>query len=306
MGELAGLVSDYLDHLRVERALSVNTILAYDRDLHRYLGYCQAAGIGTPQDIDENMIAAFTRDLVRETAAVAALSTASASRTVSAVRGFHRFLMLEQVTDNDPAARIKPMVPPRRLPKALPVRSVLAMLEAPPADDPLGIRDRALLELLYATGARISEAIGVDVDDLDLETGTVLLRGKGGKSRYVPVGSHACRAIDAYLVRARPGLIARGAGTPSVFVNMRGKRLTRQSGWAILRQAAERANVPGPVSPHVLRHSFATHLLDGGADVRVVQELLGHVSVTTTQIYTLVTVDRLREVYVASHPRALN
>jgi integrase/recombinase XerD len=170
------------------------------------------------------------------------------------------------------------------------------------ADDPAVLRARALLELLYGTGARISEAVGLDVDDLDLGTGSVLLRGKGAKERMVPVGSFARRALDAWLVRGRPALSPRG---PAVFVNNRGGRISRQTAWTVLQQAAKRAGLPAGVSPHVLRHSFATHLLDGGADVRVVQELLGHASVTTTQVYTLVTVDRLREVYAAAHPRAL-
>jgi integrase/recombinase XerD len=191
------------------------------------------------------------------------------------------------------------------LPKALPVSDVERILDAAGVGDtPLALRDQAMLELLYGTGARISEAVGLDVDDLDLAAGEVLLRGKGGKERVVPVGSYASAAVSAYQVRARPALASGGRGTPALFLNARGGRLSRQSAWTVLRQAAERANVTAEVSPHTLRHSFATHLLDGGADVRVVQELLGHASVTTTQVYTLVTVDKLREVYAATHPRA--
>jgi integrase/recombinase XerD len=201
---------------------------------------------------------------------------------------------------------VRPPTPPRRLPKAIPLSDVERLLEAAGVGDtPLALRDRALLELLYGTGARISEAVGLAVDDLDAETGTVVLHGKGGKTRLAPVGSYALRAVDQYRVRARPGLASRGPGTPTLFLNARGGPLSRQSAWSILRAAAERAGLPGEVSPHTLRHSFATHLLDGGADVRVVQELLGHASVTTTQVYTLVTVDRLREVYATAHPRAL-
>ena len=169
---------------------------------------------------------------------------------------------------------------------------------------PLALRDRALLEVLYGTGARISEAVGLDVDDLDLDAASVLLRGKGSKQRIVPVGRPAVSAVEAYLVRGRPALAAAGTGTPALFLNARGGRLTRQSAWSILAAAVQRSGVTAEVSPHTLRHSYATHLLDGGADVRVVQELLGHASVTTTQIYTLVTVDRLREVYAVAHPRA--
>jgi integrase/recombinase XerD len=188
------------------------------------------------------------------------------------------------------------------------VDEVARLLDAAAGVEPLDLRDRALLEFLYGTGARISEAVGAAVDDLDLADGSVVLHGKGGRTRLVPVGGYARAALDAYLVRARPALVAAGRGTPSVFLNARGGPLSRQSAWTILRRAAARAGLPvsgpGAVSPHTLRHSYATHLLDGGADVRVVQELLGHASVTTTQVYTLVTVERLREVYATSHPRA--
>lgn len=305
MAVLTAYAGGYLDHLSVERGLSVNTEKAYRRDLDRYLTFCSAAGITDAGDVTEALISAFAVELARGSQAHPPLAAASVSRTLSAVRGFHRFLVLEQVTDADPSAEIKPNVPTRRLPKALPVASVLAMLDAPDPDEPSGLRDRALLEILYGTGARISEAVGLDIDDLDVESATILLRGKGGKSRYLPVGSHALSAVDAYLVRARTGFAEKGAGTPALFLNKRGARLSRQSGWAILRRTAAAAHIDGDISPHVMRHSFATHLLDGGADVRVVQELLGHASVTTTQIYTMVTVDRLREVYVSTHPRAL-
>ena len=206
---------------------------------------------------------------------------------------------------------MKPPTPAKRLPKALPLADVEAILAAAGAPDTaLAKRDKALLEVLYGTGARISEAVGLDVDDLDLTDGTVLLRGKGGKQRLVPVGSYAVEAVTAYLTRSRPGLVT-GVSTSSttgaggaLFLNSRGGRLSRQSAWAVLVRAAERAGVTADVSPHTLRHSFATHLLDGGADVRVVQELLGHASVTTTQVYTLVTVDNLRQVFATAHPRA--
>jgi integrase/recombinase XerD len=235
------------------------------------------------------------------------LSPASAARAVSAVRGLHQFAAREGLVPADVARDVKPPAPPKRLPKALDVDQVMRLL-AVPGEDPLGVRDKALLEFLYGTGARISEAVGADIDDIDLAEETVTLHGKGGRTRLVPVGSYARAALDAYLVRARPALAAGGHGTPKVFLNARGGPLSRQSAWTILHRAAEAAGLPvdGPhaVSPHILRHSYATHLLDGGADVRVVQELLGHASVTTTQVYTLVTVDRLREVYATSHPRA--
>jgi integrase/recombinase XerD len=223
------------------------------------------------------------------------------------VRGLHRFALREGLSSTDPAAEVRPPTPARRLPKAITVEEVSRLLAAAEqGEPPLCLRDRALLEVLYGTGARISEAIGLSVDDLDRAAGLVRLDGKGGKQRVVPVGSYAREALESYLVRARPELASRGRGTPAVFLNARGGALSRQSAWAILRSCAARAGLPADLSPHTLRHSFATHLLDGGADVRVVQELLGHASVSTTQIYTLVTVDRLREVYAGAHPRALS
>jgi integrase/recombinase XerD len=244
---------------------------------------------------------------------------------VVAVRGLHAFAAAQGLTAADPARQVRPPAPPRRLPKAITVDEVERLLAAagpmpgPGAaagEAPGRMRDRALLEFLYGTGARISEAVGLDIDELDLTgEGVVRLSGKGGKQRIVPVGSYASQAVAAYLVRARPPLAAaaaRSAAPPvraaraaaAVFLNARGGRLTRQGAWMVLRAAAARAGLD-QVSPHTLRHSFATHMLDGGADIRVVQELLGHASVTTTQVYTLVTVDRLREVYAAAHPRAL-
>jgi integrase/recombinase XerD len=232
---------------------------------------------------------------------------------VVAVRGFHKFAVADGLAQVDPAGAVKPPTPAKRLPKALPLADVEAILEAAGAPGTaLALRDRALLEVLYGTGARISEAVGLDVDDLTAPmegevAGTVLLRGKGSKERIVPVGSYAREAVDAYLVRGRPELASAATGTGNggaLFLNARGGRLSRQSAWAVLVKAAERAGVTADVSPHTLRHSFATHLLDGGADVRVVQELLGHASVTTTQVYTLVTVDNLREVFATAHPRA--
>lgn len=238
------------------------------------------------------------------------LAASSAGRAVVAVRGLHAFALTEGLADADPARVVRPPVPPRRLPKAISVAEVERLLRVP-GDGPAQLRDRALLELLYGTGARISEATGLDVDDLDLTEGgapgLVRLAGKGGRQRLVPLGGYARQALAAYLVRARPPLAAgarSGHPSPGVFLNARGGRLTRQGAWGVLRAAAERAGL-ADVSPHTLRHSFATHLLDGGADVRVVQELLGHASVATTQIYTLVTVDKLREVYASSHPRAM-
>jgi integrase/recombinase XerD len=300
---LERVISSYLDHLTVERGLATNTLLSYRRDLRRYAAFL---GDRSLDEVREQDVAAFLAALREGDDAHIPLSATSAGRAVVAVRGLHRFAHREGLTALDPAREVKPPAPARRLPKAITVEEVERLLDAAGADDtPIAVRDRALLELLYGTGARISEAVGLDVDDLERGTGLVRLDGKGGKQRMVPVGSYAQRAVDAYLVRSRPALAASGTGSPALFLNHRGGRLSRQSAWTVLQRAAVRAGLTGTISPHVLRHSFATHLLDGGADVRVVQELLGHASVTTTQVYTLVTVDRLREVYAGAHPRAL-
>jgi len=315
-------VAAYLDHLAVERGLAANTVSSYRRDLDRYAATLSAAGHSRLDTVDERDVTAYLRLLREGDAEHPPLSAASAARAISAIRGLHRFAAREGLITDDATREVRPPVPPRRLPKALGVDEVRRLLEATRGEDPASLRDAALLEFLYGTGARVSEAVGCAVDDLDLTDGSVLLRGKGGRSRLVPVGGYARDAIAAYLVRARPALLAHrrtasgaqvgariGAGIGArdghiLFRNARGGPLTRQGAWGILRQAASRAGLSQEISPHALRHSFATHLLDGGADVRVVQELLGHASVTTTQIYTLVTVEKLREVYATSHPRA--
>jgi integrase/recombinase XerD len=290
----------------VERGLAHNTVSSYRRDLRRYVDFLAGIGVSRPDDVTETHVTEFLMRLREGDEDHPPLGSGSAGRAVVAVRGFHRFLLREGTLGTDPAAAVKPPSPVKRLPKALPLDEVERLLDAAGSGGTaLALRDRALLEMLYGTGARISEAVGLDVDDVDLESGAVRLLGKGSKERAVPVGSYACEAVSAYLVRARPQLSGVGRGSAALFLNARGGRLSRQSAWAVLRAAAERAGVRADVSPHTLRHSFATHLLDGGADVRVVQELLGHASVTTTQVYTLVTVDRLREVYAAAHPRAL-
>ncbi len=290
----------------MERGLAANTLESYRRDLSRYQQILAAAGRTEIGEVTSTDIASYVASLREGDADHPPLAASSAGRAMAAVRGLHAFACRQGMTAADPARPVPPPVPPRRLPKAISVDEVERLLDAagpaPGKDDPRSIRDRALLEFLYATGARISEATGLDVDDLTLDgEPAVLLDGKGGKQRIVPLGRYAAAALSAYLVRAgRPGRSV----SPALFLNARGGRLTRQGAWAVLRATAERANL-SQVSPHTLRHSFATHMLDGGADIRVVQELLGHASVTTTQIYTLVTVEKLREVYAASHPRAL-
>ncbi|MDO9455013.1 site-specific tyrosine recombinase XerD [Nocardioides sp.] len=302
---VAAAVRTYLDHLTVEKGLALNTLTSYRRDLRRYLAFLAANGIDDLAGVSEATVTSFLVRLREGDADHPPLSSTSAARTVVAVRGFHKFAVADGLADLDPAAAVKPPTPAKRLPKALPLSDVEAILDASGSPGTtLALRDRALLEVLYGTGARISEAVGLDIDDLDLLDGTVLLRGKGGKERLVPVGSFAREAVEAYLVRGRTELVTTRAVGGALFLNARGGRLSRQSAWAVLVKAAERAGVTLDVSPHTLRHSFATHLLDGGADVRVVQELLGHASVTTTQVYTLVTVDNLREVFATAHPRA--
>ena len=301
-------IDSYLRHLTVERGMSKNTLAAYRRDLERYEQFLTERGIDSVEAISELTVNDFGIALTAKWG----LAATSVARVLSGVRGFHRYLMIEGVTANDNAARVKPPKPPRRLPKAITVAQIEALLQSsgPEATDedamaldPIKVRDRAILELLYATGARVSEVVSLDVDDLVDQT-MVRLFGKGSKERIVPVGSYAQRAVEAYLVRVRPVLAKLGKGTPAVFLNQRGSRLSRQSVWQIISDAAAAAKLGAEVSPHTLRHSFATHLLEGGADVRVVQELLGHSSVATTQIYTLITVDALREVYSTAHPRA--
>jgi integrase/recombinase XerD len=310
---LQAQLQGYLDHLAIERGVAANTLSSYRRDLRRYSKHLSDRGIHDLAKVGEDDVSEFLVALRRgdPDSGTAALSAVSAARALIAVRGLHRFAAAEGLAELDVARAVRPPTPGRRLPKSLTIDEVLALLEGAggdsPADGPLTLRNRALLELLYSTGSRISEAVGLDVDDIDTQARSVLLHGKGGKQRLVPVGRPAVQALDAYLVRGRPELARRGRGTfaaPGIFLNARGGRLSRQSAWQVLQDAAERAGITAGVSPHMLRHSFATHLLEGGADVRVVQELLGHASVTTTQIYTLVTVHALREVWAGAHPRA--
>lgn len=299
-------VEVYLRHVTIERGLSPHTVDAYRRDLAGYRDWLAEHGVDDPAAVTPGLIGEF----VAERAGVEPRPAASSlARLQSAIRSFHRFLLRDGLALADPSAKLRPPKLPERLPKALTIAQVERLLDAsgPAPDagvpaDPVAVRDRALVELLYATGARVSEVVQLDVDDL-AHGEVIRVRGKGAKERIVPVGSYARAATDAYLVRARPELVRRGRGASALFLGARGAPLSRQSAWLVLQAAAERADLP-PVSPHTLRHSFATHLLQGGADVRVVQELLGHASVATTQIYTHVSVDALRDIYVSAHPRA--
>lgn len=305
---LSGQIRTYLDHLAIERGSAKNTLLSYGRDLERYRQFLLAAGITDLKRVEERSVSSFVAVLRRgdPERGITGLAASSVARALIAVRGFHKFAVEEAMVAVNVASEVKPPNAGRRLPKALGIDDVLRLLdsagERAASANPGALRDRALLELLYSTGARISEATGLDVDDLDLGNRAVMLRGKGGRDRVVPIGRPAIEAVDAYLVRGRPALAKRGGA--ALLLNVRGGRLSRQSAWQVLQDAAQRAGITATVSPHTLRHSFATHLLEGGADVRVVQELLGHASVATTQIYTMVTVTALREVWAGAHPRA--
>ena len=299
-------VESYIRQLAIERGLAKNTLLAYRRDLRNYCDFLQRAQVDDFSQVTEQRVADYARSLVQ----ARGLASSSVARMLAAVRGLHKFLLTENQIGQDVASAVKPPKASRRLPKAISVEEIERLLDAagPSAEatdslSSIRIRDRALLELLYAAGARVSEVVNLDLDDL-VDPTLVRLFGKGSKERIVQVGGYAQRALQAYLVRIRPGLAKLGKGTPALFLNQRGGRLSRQSAWQIITDAASEANLQSEISPHTLRHSFATHLLEGGADVRVVQELLGHSSVATTQIYTLVTVDRLREIYATAHPRA--
>ncbi|SRR5699024_9093552 len=306
-------IRGYLDHLAVEKGASAHTLSAYRRDLEKYRGFLAGVGVDDLTGVTESHVEEFRAQLATTDpeSGRRALAPSSVARTLAAVRGLHRFATRDGITALDAAAAVTPPRPARRLPKALPVDQIIAVIEAAGGTEvdvePARLRDRAMLELLYASGARAAELVGLDVDDVDgldhPDGGAVALRGKGGKERVVPVGRPACEALNAYLVRARPALAV--SGGPALFLNARGGRISRQTLWTVVSTSAARAGVDAEISPHSFRHSFATHLLDGGADIRVVQELLGHSSVTTTQVYTLVTVETLREVWAECHPRAL-
>ena len=290
----------YLRHLSVERGLSKNTLSAYKSDLSRYLTYLEQLNLDVIT-VNSNHLSDFSAELVTQ-----GLKASSNARILAAVRGFHRFLLLENLRTDDPTVKLRPPRLAKRLPKSLPQDQVMSLLKVSgpePEDestDLIRLRDRAILELMYSTGTRVSEVVDLDLDEVN-DSGLLRVRGKGSKERIVPIGTFAARSLDAYLVRSRPSLVGL-RGERALFLNKRGGRLSRQSIWEIIQRSGDACGVA--VSPHSLRHSFATHLIEGGADVRVVQELLGHASVATTQIYTLVTIDTLREVYASAHPRA--
>ncbi|MEI6812121.1 MAG: tyrosine recombinase [Actinomycetes bacterium] len=302
---LSSASRDFLLHLQVERGLAANTISAYKRDLFRLEEFLVSTGTELGR-VDPSTIASFAAGLKSD-----GLVTSSISRSMSTLRTFFLYCAKEYSLD-DPMVEIEKSKQIRKLPKALSISEVLSILEASHSEsDLITLRDRALIEMLYGSGARISEVVGLDVSDIHtadadgVEFETIKVRGKGGKERIVPLGSFASNALRAYIVRVRPSLAAKSSRASSaLFLNQKGTRLSRQSAWQFVLNAAKKSGLEGKVSPHVFRHSYATHLLDGGADIRVVQELLGHASVTTTQIYTLITIDKVRESYSLAHPRA--
>jgi integrase/recombinase XerD len=295
--------SSFLNHLQIERGLAVNSIAAYRRDLEKFRLFLDGTVLST---VTSEVITLFEVSL-REIN----LSAPTINRIDSTLRSFFKHLQQEYGIA-DPTLEIPASKTARRLPKALTYDQIMSMINAALKEsEPITLRDQAMLELLYSSGARVSELIGIDLNDLstvtsaDGEITTLKLRGKGSKERIVPLGSYAAKAIDNYCVRVRPGLLAKNPkNNPALFLNSRGSRISRQSAWQMVLDAAAAAGITEHVSPHVFRHSYATHLLDGGADIRVVQELLGHASVTTTQIYTLITIDKVRESYSMAHPRA--
>jgi len=295
-------VDRYLRHLRVERGLAVATVEAYRRDLRAYLRHLAELGVAEPTLATQDDVEAFVVHLrERRRPDGTPYGERTTARAVVAVRGLHRYLRSEEAASSDAAAGVPTPAVRRSLPHPISVAEMERLLDAAGDGSPAGLRDRAALELLYGAGLRISEAIGVDLDDLDPRDRLVRVRGKGDRERIVPYGEPAAAAIDGWLVRGRSTLAPR---TPALLVNLRGGRLSRQGLWGVVRRAAADAGLDGRVTPHTLRHSFATHLLDGGADVREVQELLGHASVTTTQVYTLVSRGAMHEVYGRAHPRA--
>ncbi len=300
-GPLGPDIDRFMRFLTLERGRSANTVAAYRADLARYDQWLLDAGVADLQEITGAHVEGFAQSLTG--------SAGTVQRRLSAVRSFHVFLVDDDRLPANPSLGIAGPSSPGRLPKALGVSVVQSLLDSVSADEPIALRDRALLEVLYGTGARVSEVVGLAVDDVYTGEGATsdLLRvvGKGNKERVVPLGSHARSALEAYLTRSRPILAKKSPrGTPALFLGSRGSALSRQSVWNVLKNRAEKAGITEPLSPHTLRHSCATHLVAGGADIRVVQELLGHQSVQTTQIYTKVTIDSLRDVFYTAHPRA--
>lgn len=292
-------LEDYIHFLKVERQLSQNTVTSYRRDLSDYLLRLEKAGFGSIDAIDRSAILTYLQSLKEQ-----GKSTRTISRHISSIRSFHQFLLREKVASQDPTVHLEMPKLEQKLPSVLSVAEVDKLISMPESSKPQGKRDIALLELLYGTGMRVSELIGLNVDDVHISMGFVRVFGKGGKERIVPLGGGAIKACTYYIREARPTFIANTKGTDALFVNMRGSRLTRQGCWKIIKGYALKAGIQKELTPHILRHSFATHLIENGADIRAVQEMLGHADISTTQIYTHVSKSRLKDVYGKFHPRA--
>jgi integrase/recombinase XerD len=299
-------LADFFNYLSIEKGLASNTISAYRLDIEKFFHYLSTNQLSLEQVTPEHLSSyvAWLRGMENTEFKI---GESSIARNIISIRSYFTYLAKEHKFNN-PSSNFKPPKIGKRLPKALTIDQVMSMLNIV-GSDLISSRDKALVELLYATGARVSELINLntlDISTVDTEVGTtttVKLKGKGGKERVVPIGSYAVAAVNDYLVRSRPTLL-KVSTQKALFLNQRGGRLSRQSAWNLVANTAERAGLSDQVTPHSMRHSFATHLLDGGADIRVVQELLGHSSVTTTQIYTLITIDHLRESYANAHPRS--
>ncbi len=296
---LDGALKEYINYLQVERGLASNSIDGYLRDLKKYTGYLQKRGVAEPDQIQKEHITAFLSEERRK-----GLSPGTVARYVSSIRGFHKFMIREGISNSVPVASLKTPKTPKVLPKVLSQVEVKKLLDQPIPRDPRGLRDKAMLETLYATGMRISELVSLDLNDLDLKDSEIRVTGKGNKERLVPVGRIASRSLEEYIALGRPQMIGRSHNT-AIFLNQRGGRLSRSGAWRILKSYAKRVALEKKMSPHTLRHSFATHLLENGADLRHIQELLGHSSIRTTQVYTHVTREQVRKVYMKAHPRAI-
>lgn len=292
-------LEDYIHFLKVERQLSMNTITSYRRDLEDYIGHLERAEKASIDHVDQQSILLYLHEMKGS-----GKSSRTISRHISSIRSFHQFLLREKVTTQDPTVHLELPKLEKKLPRVLSIEEVDRLIEAPDQSKPQGVRDVAILELLYGTGMRVSELLGLDISDIHLSMGFVRVFGKGGKERIIPLGSSAITACQQYIEYARPIFLEKQNGNDAFFVNMRGARLTRQGCWKLLKVHALRAEIKKEMTPHLLRHSFATHLIENGADLRAVQEMLGHADISTTQIYTHVSRSRLKDVYVQFHPRA--
>jgi integrase/recombinase XerD len=299
MKDVRFALEDYMHFLKVERQLSGNTIISYRRDLEEYMDYMEQAGYEMIDEVDRPAIVSHLQQLKE-----GGKSARTVSRHISSIRSFHQFLLREKVTTQDPTVHLELPKLEQKLPRVLLMEEVDRLIEIPDRSKPQGVRDNALLEILYGTGMRVSELIGLDLDDIHLSMGFVRVFGKGGKERIIPLGGKSIEACKRYVEEARPVFIAKQKGAQALFVNMRGTRLTRQGCWKLLKGHALNAGIQKELTPHILRHTFATHLIENGADLRAVQEMLGHADISTTQIYTHVSRSRLKEVYVKFHPRA--